>query len=590
MAVRALLRDELDRGAGRAAELAAAAGAHLDVVHDRAGRDPRQRQRVADLDVRLLAGHHLHAHRQALGREDVALLAVEIVQQRDVRRAVGVVLDRGDLGGHAVLAALEVDAPVAALRAAAAVAARDAPVRVAPAGLRLALHQRLLGLRARQVVALHPGREPPRREWWACAFGSPWSTRPRPPPRTARCARPGASSTTAFFHWRVRPADQSRRLGFGFIFIVRTSTTRTLKISSTAERICVLCASVVDAERVLVLRDQGVALLRDHGAADDLAGVHYLRRLLRCSAPARRRRARGPRSPPPTSRGSLPRRRPPRPHRAPPSRPRAGCSGTTSRSRPPRRRPARARGRALEPVERLGGRRSSRARRRRRRRERPTLPRRACTLERGAQGAPARLAVHLHGVASRAWGRTRPRRRSSGAPGSSPRGHARCPSGARAWRRRRAPRCACASRRCRDGARAAPRARPRRRCRCGTARRRRRRAASRIPGRPAGERSGAALRHRAPPRPRPRGPGTDAAQDQQVAVGVDVDDLEPELGHAPVAHLAREPLALHHARRRRAGADRAGRPDVVRAVADRARGRTRGGGSCPGSPCPSRCR
>jgi hypothetical protein len=39
------------------------------------------------------------------------------VQQRDVRRPVGVVLDRGDAGGHAVLAPLEVDAPVQALGA-----------------------------------------------------------------------------------------------------------------------------------------------------------------------------------------------------------------------------------------------------------------------------------------------------------------------------------------------------------------------------------------------------------------------------------------------------------------------------------------
>ena len=37
------------------------------------------------------------AHRETGGRQDVALLAVAIVEQRDVRRAVRVVLDRGDL-------------------------------------------------------------------------------------------------------------------------------------------------------------------------------------------------------------------------------------------------------------------------------------------------------------------------------------------------------------------------------------------------------------------------------------------------------------------------------------------------------------
>ena len=80
------------------------------------------------------------------GREDVALLAVGVVQQRDVGGAVGVVLDRGDLRRHAVLAALEVDPPVEALGAAAAVARGLAPVRVAPAALLEPFDERALGL------------------------------------------------------------------------------------------------------------------------------------------------------------------------------------------------------------------------------------------------------------------------------------------------------------------------------------------------------------------------------------------------------------------------------------------------------------
>ena len=42
-------------------------------------------------------------------RQDVALFAVRVVDQRDARRAVRVVLNRGDLAGHAELVALEVD-------------------------------------------------------------------------------------------------------------------------------------------------------------------------------------------------------------------------------------------------------------------------------------------------------------------------------------------------------------------------------------------------------------------------------------------------------------------------------------------------
>ena len=48
--------------------------------------------------------------------------------------------------GDAVLAALEVDPPVGALGAAAAVARRLAPVGVAPAALGEAFDERLLGL------------------------------------------------------------------------------------------------------------------------------------------------------------------------------------------------------------------------------------------------------------------------------------------------------------------------------------------------------------------------------------------------------------------------------------------------------------
>ena len=62
---------------GAARHLAAAAGAQLDVVDDRAGRDVAHRQRVADADVRAVAGLDHVADVEAVGREDVALLAVE---------------------------------------------------------------------------------------------------------------------------------------------------------------------------------------------------------------------------------------------------------------------------------------------------------------------------------------------------------------------------------------------------------------------------------------------------------------------------------------------------------------------------------
>src|SRR5437660_2594257 len=60
--------------------------------------------------------------------------------------------------------------------------------------------------------------------------------------------------------------------------------------------------------------------------------------------------------------------------------------------------------------------------------------------------------------------------------------------------------------------------------------------------------------------------GDRAAHHQQVLLLVHRYDLETQLGHAPVAHLAWAADALDDARGRRRGADRAGRADVVRAV------------------------
>src|SRR5205814_7063602 len=125
----------LDARAGRAGHLAALARFQLDVVHQGAGRDVRQRQRVAGPDVG--AGPRLdrRADPQTRGSEDVRLRAVGVVEQRDARRPVRVVLDRSHLRGNAVLDALEVDLPVPALVPPALVAPGDAAVRVPPAAL-----------------------------------------------------------------------------------------------------------------------------------------------------------------------------------------------------------------------------------------------------------------------------------------------------------------------------------------------------------------------------------------------------------------------------------------------------------------------
>src|SRR5690349_16646129 len=64
--------------------------------------------------------------------------------------------------------------------------------------------------------------------------------------------------------------------------------------------------------------------------------------------------------------------------------------------------------------------------------------------------------------------------------------------------------------------------------------------------------------------------GHRAADEHQVLVGDQLDDLEAELGHAPAAHASRALDALEDARRGRRGADRARGAHVVGAVALRA--------------------
>src|SRR5437762_539571 len=101
--------------------------------------------------------------RDAIGREDVALLAVDVMQQRDARAPVGVVFDVGDLGGHAVLVATEVHDPVPALGPPALVACRDPAVRI-PSGLVTPLgDEGLLGRGAGELVEGRHARAAPAR-------------------------------------------------------------------------------------------------------------------------------------------------------------------------------------------------------------------------------------------------------------------------------------------------------------------------------------------------------------------------------------------------------------------------------------------
>src|SRR4051812_25182075 len=148
----ALLRDELHGGSRRARHVRPAARLELHRMDHGADRDVAERQGVPRPDLRALAGHQSVADAQSLGREDVTLLAVDVVEQRDARAPVRVVLDVRHLRRHAVLVPPEVDGSEPSLVAAALVPRGDAALRVAAGALAPLLHERLLRTGARDLL------------------------------------------------------------------------------------------------------------------------------------------------------------------------------------------------------------------------------------------------------------------------------------------------------------------------------------------------------------------------------------------------------------------------------------------------------
>src|SRR5690606_21499183 len=137
-----LASDQLHAGAGGTRQLGALAGLHLDAVDGRTNRDVAQRQGVAHADRGVTAGNHLVAILQALGRDDVTTLAIDVAQQGDVGSAVGIVFDPLHARRDAFLVALEIDDAVVLLVATTDVAGGDPAMVVATAGLALLLEER----------------------------------------------------------------------------------------------------------------------------------------------------------------------------------------------------------------------------------------------------------------------------------------------------------------------------------------------------------------------------------------------------------------------------------------------------------------
>src|SRR3989304_10438772 len=96
-------------------QLPAAASFHLDIMNHGPRGDESQRKGIAGPYFRLRSCFHFGPNSQAVGSQDVALLSVSIVDQRNARRAVGIVLNAGNHPGDGCFISLAVDDPKLAL-------------------------------------------------------------------------------------------------------------------------------------------------------------------------------------------------------------------------------------------------------------------------------------------------------------------------------------------------------------------------------------------------------------------------------------------------------------------------------------------
>src|SRR5207248_11543864 len=103
---------------------------------------------------------------QAVGSQNVALLAVHVVEQGNTSGAVWIVFDRCHARRHAGLVALEVDNSVLALVTAALVAGGDAALIVPAGSLLEGTKQRLFGLRPGNLAEGRDGHAAPARRGW----------------------------------------------------------------------------------------------------------------------------------------------------------------------------------------------------------------------------------------------------------------------------------------------------------------------------------------------------------------------------------------------------------------------------------------
>src|SRR4051812_46500335 len=102
-------------------------------MHHSAGGNILKRQSVANQNVSLRSRTDGTTYLETYGADDVTLLAIGVVQQRNTRRTIWIVFNCGDLRHDAGLVAFEIDDAVSLLCAASAKTAGNPAMRIAAA-------------------------------------------------------------------------------------------------------------------------------------------------------------------------------------------------------------------------------------------------------------------------------------------------------------------------------------------------------------------------------------------------------------------------------------------------------------------------
>jgi len=116
---------------------------HFDVVQGCTDRYVQKRQIIARNNIRIRAGNNRRPRLDSLGRENISLFAIGVVEPCQMCSSVRVVFDRSDSGGNTVLRPHKIDDSIATLVASTSTSNGNAPISVTPANSLLTLGQPL---------------------------------------------------------------------------------------------------------------------------------------------------------------------------------------------------------------------------------------------------------------------------------------------------------------------------------------------------------------------------------------------------------------------------------------------------------------